>query len=154
MGTNNGGNRIGEYRVAVTSGDGVHVDQHFGRANDFLVLQVNGESGEATVECRRPAPDLCTGEGWQPDAAAPGVTFAAQCLGADLDRLERTCELLSDCRYLLTAAIGRKPQSVLLRHGVSALETDGTIDSVIPVLNRYVTRGPAVGTAPSCRLHT
>lgn len=135
-----------DYRIAVTSSDGIHVDQHFGRAADFLVLRVRAETGETQSEGRRAVP--------QADDAvrAESAVTGHDCIGGDLSRLEETGQMLSDCRYVLTSAIGRRPQSVLLHHGVSALETDGEVTRAVAALNRYVSAGPAVGSTPSCRL--
>lgn len=137
-----------EFKVAVTSTDGVHVDQHFGRAADFLVLVVRGESGEAESEGRRrvPASDVR-------GSHAAGVGIVENCIGGNLELLEETGVLLADCRYLLTAAIGRRPQSVLLRHGISALETDRDLGAAVSLLSKYLTAGPAVGSSPSCRIN-
>ncbi len=131
-----------EYRVAVATSDGRQVDQHFAQAADFLVVTVESETGALHPEGRRAAPRGETGP----------EQVGATCIGTDPQRLDRTGAALADCRYLLVSAIGRKPQSVLLRHGVSALETDGDIAPAIARLNTYVTRGPAPGSFAVRRL--
>ncbi|GAA2182684.1 hypothetical protein GCM10009785_23000 [Brooklawnia cerclae] len=131
-----------EYRIAVASSDGIHIDQHFAEVSDFLVLVVDSDRGETRTEGRRRAPAV--------DAAEGETGRSVTCIGTDIERLGRTGELLADCRYLLTVAIGRKPQAVLLRHGIDTLETDGTLDAVIPQLNKYVVGRSHARAARAC----
>lgn len=87
-------------RVAVTSSRGTAVDQHFGRAERFLIFEIG--AGEARfLEARL-----------RPDAPREG----------DFDPV---AELLSDCRAVLTEKAGPHPRERLEKRGILCLEVSG-----------------------------
>jgi predicted Fe-Mo cluster-binding NifX family protein len=105
------------YNIALTSSDGEHIDLHFGHTSHFYILQVDDTDGSWELLEERELQD----EGPM-DPAAGTSSCGLGCGGHNAQRLQRVINILGDCRYLLTARIGPKPQSVLKRAGIVALE--------------------------------
>jgi len=90
--------------VAVTSMEGMLVNQHLGEAKDVWVYQPEGP-GFTLVEKR--------------STPSPG--------GGDL-RWEKLGTVLKDCRALLVGEAGQTPRDILNRAGVKVYRTEGMID--------------------------
>ncbi|MDQ7990434.1 MAG: nitrogenase cofactor biosynthesis protein NifB [Candidatus Dactylopiibacterium sp.] len=88
-------------RMAVASRDGRHVDQHFGHAERFHILEVDGEGVRWLGE--RAAARYCGGE--------------AEC-GEQDNLLARTVATLADCEVVLCARIGMAPWQALESAGI------------------------------------
>lgn len=99
--------------VAVTSHSGMAIDQHLGQAARLLIYGPR-EDGLVCLLASRSAPDPGRGsERWQAMAG-----------------------LLPDCFALLTAAAGETPRTVLRRHGLPVVITDGDIEGTVDALYR------------------
>jgi predicted Fe-Mo cluster-binding NifX family protein len=123
------------YKIAVTSSDGTNIDQHFGQALNFRIFLVDEETGEAAgLEIRAVKKTEAPPENDPPACGCGGH-------GRNEPYLEQVAAELGDCRYLLTAKIGPRPQAVLERHGLTALAHNGAINPAIDKLNRYHQRG-------------
>lgn len=85
-------------RIAVASSEGGRINQHFGRAEDFLVFDVS-KDGKALVEKR-----------------------AVHVVEGGEDKREVVCRLLSDCRVLLVEKIGVSPKAKLAAAGIQAID--------------------------------
>jgi predicted Fe-Mo cluster-binding NifX family protein len=91
-------------KVAIVSSDGKVINQHFGRASRFLIFEIN--CGDIRfVEAREITP-LC-------GSADKGNTD---------DVLSRTISLITDCKALLCARIGRHPKEELRKKGIEPIE--------------------------------
>jgi nitrogen fixation protein NifB len=90
--------------VAVASMEGVLVNQHLGRAEEFLVF-TQADSGFELVESR-PAPPA----------------------GAGDDRWQQMADTFKDCRAVLVNAVGSKPMDFLKTAGIEVLQMDGLIE--------------------------
>ncbi|MDR0523188.1 MAG: hypothetical protein LBG62_02030 [Candidatus Methanoplasma sp.] len=101
-------------RVAVASTDGKAVNQHFGRADSFLIFDV-GDGGFAYVERRR-VPPFCAGG--DHEGRSGGEVSAL--LGA-----------LADCRAVVAARIGAGAAGLLDEHGIDSIESRGAIEDVL-----------------------
>ena len=77
----------GAYRIAVATTDGTYIDQCFGHAEHFLILEVQ-ENGQFLVLEDRKADPFCMG-GYHLDPA-----------------LEKAGDGISDCTYILAARAG------------------------------------------------
>ncbi|MDR2048403.1 MAG: hypothetical protein LBP69_03035 [Treponema sp.] len=109
------------YRIAVTSSDGKNIDLHFGRADFFHILEVNGESLNF-LESRAVEKTGETGGG---------------CHGHADEQIKRVAGIIHDCAYLLTAKIGPKPAELLRKHGITALEAPADLALSVLKLNAY-----------------
>ena len=106
-------------RIAVASGDGVVVDQHFGHASRFLIWDLT-DGAPRLVETRHNAP--ACGAGWQPGAADP---------------MQTSVDLVTDCRAVVVAQIGDCAITLLSRRGILAFESTDPVETVLRELAEY-----------------
>lgn len=107
--------------IAVTSQDGVMIDQHFGHAERFLVYDV--QEGAITGSSERPVSRYCS---YDPDH--PLRTNV-------LDEIVRSLE---GCRVILTHRIGEAPRRYLEERGFDVFELSGNIaDAVVGIVALY-----------------
>jgi len=93
--------------VAVTSLEGVLVNQHLGEA--YQVLIYGEKDGRIGLIEARPAPD-------------PGSGMA---------RWKEFAAILSDCRAILVSGVGGNPKKVLSDSGMEVIECEGVIDEAV-----------------------
>jgi predicted Fe-Mo cluster-binding NifX family protein len=122
--------------VAVTSTDGTNIDQHFGKAERFLVYEVG--SGEPQLVCEVESPPYC---GWsaQLQTAATPEQFEAvvgemrECAdavpahGMMPDKLAAIARSLANCRIIVTAMIGDAPREEMERLGFDVYTMTGSV---------------------------
>jgi nitrogen fixation protein NifX len=106
------------YKIAVASTDGKVVNEHFGRADKFLIVEVNDKDEFSYQETR------------ETDIACKGGTH-------DEDGLARTVDLLSDCKYVLVKQIGPGAEYALSKKGVTAFAIAHYIDEAVKKLIHY-----------------
>lgn len=104
-------------KIALTSKNGVDVDEHFGRATFFRIYELS-ENSYSFLESR--------------DAVA-ACQHARTHSKTDFDTV---IDLLSDCDALLVKKIGEGAASYLIAKGVRVFEVSGSIDAV---LNKFIT---------------
>ncbi|HSH69350.1 MAG TPA: NifB/NifX family molybdenum-iron cluster-binding protein [Deferrisomatales bacterium] len=100
-------------RIAFVSTDGKTVDEHFGRANRFLVFDRTETGLEPVAE--RPVSPLSTGD--------PAHTF-------DAGRFASIAEALEDCQRIYCTRIGERPAGELAARGIEAVVYEGAITQV------------------------
>lgn len=108
------------YKVAVASSDGKVINEHFGRATQFLIFNVEGNKTEF-VELRKTVPFCNSGE-------------------HDDNKLLSSAELLTDCRAVLVAQIGNGAVQALRSKGVEAFDIKDFIDDALGSLAKYYSR--------------
>jgi len=92
--------------IAVSSMEGVLINQHLGEADRFLVYGMDPANGTCTLVDSRPAP-------------LPG---------GGRQRWEALAHVLHDCRTLLVNGAGDSPTNVLNAHGIDVLVMEGIIE--------------------------
>lgn len=102
-------------KVAVASTDGLAINEHFGRANEFLIYEVKG-SGDYTLLEARPVIPKSTDSHEQ--------TIAAK------------ADLLADVEVALVAQIGPGAEQALHQRGIIALIVTGTIEKALSAYGR------------------
>jgi nitrogen fixation protein NifX len=107
------------YRIAVASTDGKVVNQHFGKAEEFYIVEVEEDETYKSIEIRK-VPPVCTGANHDDNA------------------MQRNVEFLSDCRYVLVSRIGQGAENALDRHGITAYIIPGLIEESVNKLTSYV----------------
>lgn len=107
------------YRVALASTDNIHVDQHFGRSESFLIVDVDSEGNYEEVEQRFVTP-VCMG-GYH-----------------DENKLKMGVEALLDCNFVLVSRIGPGAADELRMHGIAAFEMPGEVPDSLKRLNGYL----------------
>jgi nitrogen fixation protein NifB len=108
--------------VAVTSHEGMLVNQHLGEARNILVFGRDDSGRVHLVETRM--------------APAPG---------GGTKRWLALATLCSDCMALLTLEAGQSPTSTLAAAGLKVIQTDGIIEHVVD----DIYRGRTVRSLPS-----
>jgi nitrogen fixation protein NifB len=90
--------------VAVTTNEGVLVNQHLGEAKSLQIWEQKGDAFELVTE--RQAPES----------------------GGGVRRWTALAKMLGDCRALLTGNIGETPETLLHEAGVKVVVMNGFID--------------------------
>ena len=98
-------------RVAFATSDGKVINIHFGRANQFIVFELEGESYKL-VEVRK---------------------IKALCAGFEHDDndLEKAVEAFSDCEAVFAERIGQEAAKALFSKGIKAYEATCFIEDAI-----------------------
>ncbi len=106
------------YKIAVASTDGKVVNQHFGRAEKFYILEVNDENEFYYIEERE---------------------NTASCIGGTHsdEGLALTVKRLSDCRYVLVSQIGPGAEYALNKKGVTAFAISHYVDEAVKKLIHF-----------------
>jgi len=104
-------------RIAVATRSGKVVDEHFGRAEAFHIIDLD-ETGDQYVE-KRETTRLCQ-EYEHSDSA-----------------LEKTTSLLSDCSAVLVSRVGVGAKRVLEITGISVFEIGLTVYDALEKLRQY-----------------
>ncbi|MDR2770788.1 MAG: dinitrogenase iron-molybdenum cofactor biosynthesis protein [Clostridiales Family XIII bacterium] len=115
-------------RIAVTTTDRLTIFQHFGRAESFHIVDIEGKS--YTFAEVRHTESACR-EG-----------------GHDETRFDGILDLLSDCEAVVTGKIGPGAAEYLLRRGMRVFEAPGVIEEVLnAIIARHMPEEP--GDQPS-----
>ncbi|MDL1973891.1 MAG: dinitrogenase iron-molybdenum cofactor biosynthesis protein [Deltaproteobacteria bacterium] len=99
-------------RIAVVSTDGTNVNDHFGKAQRFLIYDCNDKM--AFVE-ERPTETYSVGD--------PKHSF-------DAERFGRVSALLKDCTRIYVTQIGEVPASKLKELGIEPVVYEGPIEDI------------------------
>jgi predicted Fe-Mo cluster-binding NifX family protein len=102
--------------VAITTRDGKVVQEHFGHARHFHIVEVDDE-GYRYVETRETDP-RCKGGG-------EGET------SHDAARFEPVIGLLSDCEAIITAQIGPGAAQHVIGSGIRVFEGRGLVSDIL-----------------------
>lgn len=106
------------YKIAVASTDGKVVNQHFGRAEKFYILEVNDDNEFYYVEERDNI------------ASCNGGTHSDE-------GLNLTVQLLIDCKYVLVSQIGPVAEYALSKKGVTAFAISHYIEEAVKKLIHF-----------------
>ena len=101
-------------RIAVASSDGQEVNSHFGRARRFLIYELVDGVWQL-IEERENLP-ACIGQEHSDDA------------------LERTAELIADCRGVVVEQIGSGAVDLLLARRIMPFMLAGTVEDALLTL--------------------
>lgn len=109
-----------EYKVAIASTDGKVVNQHFGRAVEFYIVEVDSCRMEFEFKEKRKSSPVCKGGDHNDNT------------------LEEAVERLEDCHYVLVSKIGYRAQSMFEQKGIGVFELPGVISESITKLLSYI----------------
>lgn len=107
-----------KWRVAIASLDGKVINEHFGRAKSFLIIDLAPDGTYTLVETRGVVP-LCEGGEHTPEA------------------LENSIGALRDCTAVLAARIGMAAKRALEINRISVFEQPDFIDIALSKLAEY-----------------
>ncbi len=102
------------FRIAVASTDGKYVNEHFGRARQFLIFDLN-QAGYQFLELRKNEPS---------------------CRSEQTDEVKHlpTIDLLADCKGVLVARIGPGAEAVLNQKRIKVYVIPDFIDEALKQL--------------------
>lgn len=109
------------WRVAIASLDGKVINEHFGRAKAFYIIDLTSDGTYSLYE-KRDVPPLCAnGEHSQ-------------------EGLLNSISALSDCTAILVSRIGMAAKRALEQNRISVFEQPDYIDSALSKLAKYFTK--------------
>lgn len=108
---------IMSFRIAVASNDGITIDQHFGKADKFLIFQFEGTMIEL-IEERKNIPICGTN-------------------GHSEEKVYETIELISDCEVVFVNRIGIGPALALQEKGIKFYEVSIGINEALERFAKY-----------------
>ena len=127
-----------KYKVAVATSDGKTVDSHFGHVSNFLIFEVDEESGKFEDVEERDVQAACTGGscgGVQASSDSPcGGHNGAVSTSSPMDEIAKA---LSDVDYVLVARIGPHAIRALAKYDVTAYDIVLPIDEAISKINEF-----------------
>lgn len=103
---------MGITRIAAVSTDGIHINEHFGKAERFLIYELKDQL--SWVEDRTTEP-LSTGD--------PNHSF-------DPEKFDRVASLLKDCDKVYVTQIGDTPAAKLKAMGIEPVVFQGSITEI------------------------
>ncbi len=103
---------MGKTRIAIVSTDGVTVDAHFGKADHFLIYDLDDQM---TLVERRATEPLSVGEAEHP---------------FDADKFDHISALLCDCAKVYMTKIGDVPAAKLKALDIEPVIFSGTIAGI------------------------
>jgi predicted Fe-Mo cluster-binding NifX family protein len=104
------------HRLAITTRDGKVVQEHFGHARHFHIVDIT-DDGYRYLESREVDP-LCTGE--FPQEQTHGAA-----------RFAPVAALLSDCQAIVTAQIGPGASDYMIGQGFRIFQGTGFVDQIL-----------------------
>jgi nitrogen fixation protein NifX len=108
------------YKIAVASSDGKSINEHFGKANDFLIYKVDGSNYKYLEQ--RQADSVCgNGE-------------------LNEKKLLSAANALKGCRAVLASCIGNKAEKILRSKGIEPLEVNDIIENALKKLSNYYSK--------------
>lgn len=107
------------YRVAIASTDNRYVDQHFGRTESFLIVDVYEKGYYREIEQRFVEP-VCSGG------------------HHDQNNLKKGVDAVGDCNFVLAAKIGPGAVAELEERGIAAFEMPGSVHDSVKKLDSYL----------------
>ncbi|HWQ75316.1 MAG TPA: NifB/NifX family molybdenum-iron cluster-binding protein, partial [Syntrophomonas sp.] len=107
-----------KWRVAVASLDGKVINEHFGRAKEFYIVDINQDGTYAFIEKRAVAPLCHSGEHAE-------------------TAMETTVNALHDCVAVLVSRIGAAAKRTLERNKIAVFEQPDYIENALSKLAAY-----------------
>ena len=107
------------YKIAVASTDGKVVNQHFGKADRFYIVEIDDAGKYELAEIRELSP-ICQGGSHDDNA------------------MHQNIHALADCRYVLVSKIGQKAENDLDSHGISVYVIPDFIEEALHKVMAYV----------------
>ncbi len=101
------------FKVAVASSDGKYVNQHFGKAQNFLIFEYKEDGDYEFLELRETPP---------------------RCGGSE-EVKKKSLDMLSDCKFLLVTQIGPGATNKLMAQGTKPLVKPMFIEDALKELS-------------------
>lgn len=109
------------WRVAITSSDRENIDEHFGHAEDFLIVDLKEDGNYQISEIRNLN------------------SFCSEC-SFSKDKIQERVNVFADCTALLTAKIGDHARMALAAGDILVFEQETDIERALQNLAKYLKR--------------
>ncbi|SES91017.1 NifB/NifX family molybdenum-iron cluster-binding protein [[Clostridium] polysaccharolyticum] len=110
-----------KFFVAVASSDGIVVNNHFGRARNFYIYEIEiGNATEIRLVEKRTVEPVCEGG------------------NHDDEKLRKNLMKLADCKYLVVSRIGDGASFAASSMGITPMELPGEIQVSLNQLIKYI----------------
>lgn len=120
------------YRIAIASNDGININEHFGSAKYFFIVEVDNEGNYVNKEKR-----IVEESDIKSNCGSCGSGCNNGCGGnGDFNRSYRV-SLISDCRALLCKKIGTNFEKQLGRKGIISYQIDEPIEEALQIIIEY-----------------
>ena len=107
-------------KVAVASTDGKYINQHFGKADKFLIFEINGPGDYKFVELRETEP------------SCGKYVQEGECESFDIT------SLLSDCKAVIVSQIGPGASQRLISKGIIPFMQPSFIEEALEKLSHHL----------------
>ncbi len=104
-------------KVAVASTDGKYINQHFGKADKFLIFEINGPGDYEFFELRETSPSC--------------GSYRDEC-----DNSVDTSSLLSDCKAVIASQIGPGASQKLINKGIIPFMNPAFIEEALEQISK------------------
>lgn len=139
------------YKIAIASSDGIHIDETFGSAKEFLIYEVTDETyaksevraveevSSAKAEASQPQKESVLQEtcgstgGCGKSSCTPGA--GGGCSGSG--EVSGKVELVSDCRCIVCKKIGFHVQKHLERKAITSFDVTCTVEEALQKITAY-----------------
>ena len=133
-----------KYKVAVATSDGKTVDSHFGHVSNFLIFEVDEETGAFEDIEDRDVQAACSGgscagtQAVEPSGCGSGAGCGGHNgVGEGASAMDLIAKALSDVDYVLVARIGPHAVRALAKYNVTAYDIVLPIDEAIAKINEF-----------------
>ncbi len=117
-----------EYKIAVATSDGIHIDLHFGQTEVFTVYQVLDDNSYYQSESRRVCADNLPAYVRQPGCGG--------CSGGKARKNGRI-EAIEDCRCVLCARCGAGTETELGKRHITSFVIEKPVNEALDKIVRY-----------------
>jgi predicted Fe-Mo cluster-binding NifX family protein len=104
-------------KIAIASTDGKIVNRHFGRTDNFIIVEIGANKKKYNVIDIRKVEPVCGEE------------------GHNGDNLKKVIEVLSDCQFVIALKVGFGVENALRENGIKAIEFFGLIEDSLKNIN-------------------
>ncbi|MDR2090870.1 MAG: hypothetical protein LBP62_04370 [Clostridiales bacterium] len=108
-----------KYRAALATLDGEEIDVHFGRCGNFLVAEIDADTGEAGFIERREVAPVCPS-------------------GHDDEVFCGVADALSDCRFVIAARAGLYAKRYMKSKGLIIIEDPSEVSDALKKLAAHL----------------
>lgn len=126
-----------KYRIAIATTDGIHIDEHFGKAKVFYIYELSENINSHAVADVR---SVKTDEEQEKEngGGCEESCHRGACSGKNMEFVSYIADCVQDCNILLAKKIGIHAQYFLQRRGIASFEIELGVEDAIQKLNAYL----------------
>lgn len=134
------------YKIAISSTDGIHIDQSFGATREFYIYEVDGleytlaekRQEEISLEVADDSKQLeCKGQNRQCSQGSTGDCGTGGGCGAGNGQILKV-SMVSDCRCIVCKKIGFQVQKQLEKLAISSFDVECSMEEALNKITNYL----------------